>query len=381
MRIKNQPAYRSLSRPIFVIAPYLAILCSVYFQNPLEAGVWDWLRGNNNQANENTDTEENNGVPLPSPLTNGGKPTAENFCRPENIFLAAFPFADWINMSRSGRSVMSYTKKYLVNNNLCFVHSDNQKDLNIWVQPYGFHAKYGIKSKKDSLFNLSLNTFGIEGGGDWTLWNHLTLGGVAGYLHSHFETVDINGFYLGPFIGGLFPKGFASFSLIGARNKYNGKIEHYSRNLLLRFEGGYDHQLPESFTKEFYLHPELLIDYLKVFESSHNYAEKHQTSFFRSLTALRASKTMICTGDFLLIPALTFGWVYLKPLSVKVGEVKKHQEDCIVEVEKKSKSQLALGGELTALIKKRITFVLSYEGNFGKSFSVQEGKVRLEWSW
>ncbi len=404
--------------PLHVIALCLIFLGSVYYPKALAAdeppgktteGWRDRLRefqeyvwGSNKKGEETThfstaDTisteEEKNPQPQGGNL---GSSTSNRSCAADKALeLATFAFVDWINMSRLGRP-MSYTKKHLLNNNLCFVHFDNQKEINVWVQPYGFHANYQIESKKDPEFELSLNTFGIEGGGERTFWDHLTIGGVAGYLHSHFDNVNVNGFYLGPFIGGLFPKGFASFSLIGGRNTYSGKseifkgkkkedggkqIDHYSRDLLFRFEGGYDHQLPESFMKEFYLHPEILIDYLKVFESSYSYVHKQYPSFFRSLTALRISKTVICKRELLLAPTLTLGWVYLKPLSNKKLKIKKCEGKRSFELEEKSKNQFALGGEIVALIKTGIVFILHYEGNFGRGASVQEGKVRVEWSW
>lgn len=310
--------------------------------------------------------------------------------------LGAFSIADVFN-ANAVANALSFSKKFIMNNDQCFTHFNSAHDWNFWMNPYAFHANYG-GSKSD----FSMTTGGVALGGEYNFFDCLIFGGELGYFHSNLSwekshgTAHINAVHFGPYLGYLFDHGYVAASFFWIRNFYGGElkicndekksINHYSWDGNLFLEGGYDIQLPMEISKDLHLYPFFKLHYTSISESAYEISKikikSRDSSYFSSYLAMKLAKTFMCGKSNVMIPGFILGWIKLTPLSSEKlraeGESDKPEKK---NVKAKGLSQLLLGAEVPILHQTGFLIAVDYEAHIGSNASMQLGKIRLEWNW
>jgi outer membrane autotransporter protein len=322
-------------------------------------------------------------------------------------FTGARAIADWLNTINI-EGFFDYASKYTLRNNQCFVVVDSFQNLSMWVEPYGFYARYRSPKKK---VDLSLSSIGAGMGASYAFLDELHVGGGAGYFHSNLdETGDkatINGVYFGPSVVYLFSEGSIGFMVMGIGNFYDGerKIKtpaqsfkniHYdeqSWDIDMRLEAEYDVSTPrEFFIKDLTIHPYLRVDYLNVFEQGFRNKiddkrsldiEGRHSAFFYSKLAVRFEKVMFCNKTGFLTSNVDVGWINMTPLSSDAFAWKVHgsEKGKTTDLTTESKNQCALGLEFIGAYHNGLLIGLGYQAALGADSPMQTGRARIEWDW
>jgi len=383
----------------------MIVLTLLIFMSPLNASYteqfWEWWN-----KNESSDSSPH---PATDPTVDPVNPTVDlvtktidekessvavELCYPEQ--LGALPIADWRNASLVG-SFLDYTKKYVLNDNHCFVHFDSANDITAWIAPFGFYSKYQTSTNGGLKIDMRQRTFGLGSGIGISIIENLTAGMGIGYLHSEVDwkgdkgNGHINSLFFGPYAGYLVPQGFVGVTVFAMSNFVGGDLKicdsrkidlkHTSWDIATRIEGGVDLEVPEEIARDMTVHPYVRLDFLGVHEGGYDKVAARHSTYFCSQASLRFSKTAVCTRETIVIPNISLGWIEWIPIKsddVKVNDLGKLGK-CSVKGE--SKSQLLLRGELIALQGPGLVFGIVYEAFIGSKAPLQSGKLRIEWNW
>jgi len=322
------------------------------------------------------------------------------------VFIGAHAIADWLNSINIG-SFFDYTSRHLKRNDECFALFDTDKDLTIWVEPYGFNAHYRSPAKSEKV-DLTLSSIGAGVGARYALFDQIHLGGGAGYFRSNFDAkgdkgAQINGFYFGPSAEYLFSQGSVGFMIMGIGNFYTGKrsikgkdcntiaYDNQSWDVDMRLEVEYDLNTPAIFfIKDLTIHPSLRIDYLNVFEQgSHKKLEGEEkldlkdrhSSFLYSKLSVRFDKMVFNNKTIFLTANLDVGWINMTPLSSDAFVWKAQGKDKVTDLTTESKNLGTVGLEFIGVHHNGLLAGIGYQASMGSSFLMQTGRVRVEWNW
>lgn len=322
------------------------------------------------------------------------KPKPQPVCLPES--LGALSLADWINTGQV-REFVGKTVHALHEDRLCYSHFNAFEDVNVWVAPLYFHSHFKSDPKEGKEIDFQMNTFGVGSGGSITLPSHFTVGGALGYYHSHLKwwstegDANVNGVYFGPYGAFWLPRGYISASAFGVGNFYSGSMELFHTNthswdLVFRFSGGYDYELPDAFIPDSSLHPFFSVDYTRVFLSGFTSkkvkVDGWSAGFLMSHVGGKLSKTIVCTPRFLLVPKLSMGWVCRTPVGKEEIQVKGLcNQNGKRGIQGKAKNQFALGVELVGMEAEGLLLSIGYGAYVGAGASLQSAQASVEWSW
>ena len=300
--------------------------------------------------------------------------------------MGSHAIADWINSINIG-SFFDLSSKFVRNHSECFVYFDSYENISLWVEPYGFYSHYSSKNNKKLDFNLG--SIGAGLGGVFNVYDDIHLGGGVGYFHSSLKckegdsTTGINGIYFGPAVQYLFSEGSVGLSLFGIGNFYNGKnsYEAKSWDVDIRVEADYMLEAPaDFFITNLTFHPFGRVDYLSVFEMSHQDKKERHSSYFYSKLGMGMERVVFCNPTGVLTSRMDLGWINMSPLSSSPIKCKTSNDESF-DAKPESKNQLLLGLGLLGMYKNGLLIGVDYSAALGANAPIQTGRVRFEWNW
>lgn len=327
--------------------------------------------------------------------------------RADPSYFGLSPILDWLNMSYFV-GFFDPAMTYALSNRTQHNNFDSFNQWNIWVEPFGFHAKM------DPSTNVKFDqyTFGITLAASRTFLDRLVLGLGSGYSHSGVfipkvidgkkakNEMSLNTIYLGPTLHYVFSYGYFGATLLGLINLYhterktdfftgltaaqNGVADYMGVDLAFRLEGGL------AFTPGYkiFIYPIGKIDYLSAFENgaTEKLGEDTQLtiqglfeSFLSAKIGVEMTREFYIDSFGFVIPALYLGWLDFVPISTKSYQFQVEQcKDLKGEVDLKPWSQYYLGAKLSLLLKRGMLFSLGYELAQGSDSAAQTGNFRWE---
>lgn len=331
--------------------------------------------------------------------------TASSLADP--AYAGTIPFIDALNATHIPNFYNSAPKNSLINRE--HFHDFNTfEQASLFIEPYGYYSQFD--QGKDRL-NFNLYTIGISIGGEYTFLERLTLGLGAAYSFSelHFkkdeELAKLNTFYLGPYLGYLFPRGSLSLTLLGAMNfihterqthlfpdkitKSKKATSNYnSWDINSRLEGVFFQPLGE----DFYLNPSARIDYIHVFQGKNIETLDKKTSlhvkslyesFLQVRLGLELKREVYKKNLGFIIPSLLCGWTHFAPITKNGYHY--YFEECEETYQGKSGlgswSAFSYGAALTFIHKRGFHLSLEYELSMGSDLTEHKGVIRTSMSW
>lgn len=303
--------------------------------------------------------------------------------------LGIFALADQLNQSMIDGG-LSYSRRFISTSDSCFPYFYAPLGINLWMRPYFFHAK--SREKKN---NFNMTTLGFQGGGEWSIFDFLTLGWGLGYYHSSLDqNLGLHGINFGPSLSALFGQGVFSFSTFWSSNHYEGKIklcgkkrgvDHNSWDRTIRFEGGWNISLPQSIVGELSIYPFGKVDFLKVSESAYKISylgkvKEHKSGFCNFDFGAKLTKALFCTKNLFLLPSLLFGFHSIHPFHGEKFSVSTNEEKIEGHFNPESTLQFLFEGEVLALINKGLLIGIDYQSRSGGKYPLKGGKIRIEWN-
>ena len=291
------------------------------------------------------------------------------------------PIVDWINNTNIKSFFQSSIKRILYDEEY-FGEIDSFDQFTLWIEPYGLHSKYNCGETQ-----FTFNTIGVSSGGGYNI-DRLVIGGGIGGVHSKLngkkmhEDSSINSFYFGPYLGYVFERGYFALMVLGKWNHYDVQkcIKLNSRtkktpaeitgwNIDTRIEGGIDIKIFQHYMNDFFIQPNITIDYLNIFQNTIEEEERY-SSFLRSLFALQFRKEYYKRENGLIIPNFSIGWIRMQPLVTDGFSFKFKESD-----------QLYLNISLVGIHKRGILASINFEANIGSPYTTYIGNFRLEFDW
>jgi hypothetical protein len=282
----------------------------------------------------------------------------------------------------------------------------------LWVQPivYDYIQRTYTQHQVTEQINFNAITYGVVAGWSGYIHQFGYIGGQVGYTHSNLKWAEDAGnakwdtLYFGPSLGWLFGKNdqvYVDVILQGAVNFYSAYREivfpglkriahnyHQSYDILLRTDAGIRLDLGP-----FFIQPDLTLNFFTTFENSYvehganslNLRVNNNYSYYlRPEITVRVGNE-ISTSWGGLFPSLILGCVSIIPLSNGVYSARLNNYTfstnnyfSVLSFHRVT-YQMVWGGEL-ALRRKNFFFGFGYQVNSLDASFIQEGKLRVEWS-
>lgn len=377
----------SFQRITFYVFCFFGLHEISLFGNPIEkppedSKVWNWFFGNS----ESSAKSESNGDPSSSDKLSSQRrrsPCKKAVICKNNLTLPfdALPIVDWINTTNIKSFFQSSMKRILFNEEY-FGEIDSFDQFSLWIEPYGLHSKYSCVETP-----FTFNTIGASLGGGYNLDGFVIGGGIGG-LHSKLNgekmhgDSSINSVYFGPYLGYVSERGYFALMVLGKWNHYDVQkciklnsgtkktpAECTGWNIDTRVEGGIDIKTLQHYVDDFFIQPNVTIDYLNVFQNAHEDEERY-SSFLRSLLALQFRKEYYKRDNGLVIPNFSIGWIRMQPVTRDGFSFTFKESD-----------QLYLDISLIGIHKRGILASIDFEANIGSPYTTYIGNFRIEFDW